>query len=224
MSNEQNRTGQVSAGVQPEASPATVLQCVAVVAACIALIPVGIVGLVQRRLAYQTATEAALKQSLTERGMDAKEIERVLRASASGDESGRTVNCYTLGIAKDQIELSKYLADRGYPGDEIERIVSASSGDVEATGGASAQAAQRARTEVARKRELVRGGPSGEPIERVLRGPTRHGGDQAAGPAEKTRQADIEAAIAELGQRGEFTAARIERDLREAPPVMPRVP
>jgi hypothetical protein len=63
---------------------------------------------------HQSEHQAALKQSMIERGMSADDIERVLRAGPSSLEESEH---------DDTTELTKKLAEHGVPGTALEQIV-----------------------------------------------------------------------------------------------------
>jgi hypothetical protein len=78
---------------------------------------VAIVGSITKnwRKVHESEHQAALKQSMIERGMSAEDIERVLRAGPA--------EAYEEATRDDTTELTKQLAEHGIPAQALEQIV-----------------------------------------------------------------------------------------------------
>jgi hypothetical protein len=210
---------QTPAGTLQEGVKAARFQLLALAAACVTAIPIGVVGLCQWRAVRQAEVTAGLKRDLIDRGLSVAEAERLAGGIAVRDPEASAY--YRAQHAAIEAALKKDLAVRGLGAEDIVTILGAWSGGVPASGRYSYETTERARKEADFIRELVQSGRPAREVERILR---------AATPATaEAQRAEVETALKVLRHSG-LTPEEVQRALGQpadapaAVALMPREP
>jgi hypothetical protein len=203
---------QSSSSSWPEGARSRAIPVLAVIPACIALIPITIVGFCQWRAVREAEAAANLRRDLIDRGLTVAEVERLTNPAYHYREPESSPY---YRAQHDVVEegLKRDLAARGLSAEEIESIFRAWSSAVPVSGRYTRESADRARKDAELIKALVQNGRSAQEVERILRAAPR-------GTAE-TRRAEVESALRVLRHHG-VTPEEVQRALRPQDAADPR--
>jgi hypothetical protein len=167
---------------------------VALLAGCVAAIPIAVVGVVQWRMVREAECEAAVRQAVlehgTEHGLPPAAVERIVAGPRPTSADYGQPGYYFLKHAEIERDLAKDLALRGWSAEQIERVVQAASAALPPSVPCGAATVDRAGKDAAFIKDLAQRGRSAQEIERILRATARQTDTDRAAQAPASASAD----------------------------------